>query len=205
MKNPKKKLAVIIASLALTASSAVPMSASAATYVDWSVASFKPYTGKFYADGGQVKVQDLKWASNQTKAFNNIESPLPIPGLKYGIEFEFRPSVNTNSVWHGITGKSSNLPDVYYEFQPGDGDDVSIGCGNLKKIVAEQSYYATMTLGKRPSFNNPQLPYTFEVESGWGVSSNIDYKPAEYTVFKRGDYLHNNVQFGQTYSWSYSG
>ncbi len=199
MKNPKKKLAAIIAGLALMASSAVPMGASAATYVDWSVATFRPYVGKFYADGGQVKVKDLKWASNQTTAFNNIANP--VSGLKYGIEFEFRPSKNTNYVWHGITGKNSNLPDVYYEFQPGDGDDVSIGCGNLKKIVAEQSYYATMTLGERPILDNPLLLYTFEIETGWGISSNIDYKPVEYTVYPRNGYLHNNVQFGQYYNW----
>ncbi len=188
MKNTKKKLITLVTGLAVLASSATPMGASAATNVTWSDAEYIPYTGKFYADSTRALVKDMRWSASQVDGFKDFT------GL-YCVEFEFRPVNSPYNIWTGITSKSSNLPDVYYEF---DVDDVTFRCGNIKKIVAETRYNATMMLGKQSGFNDSLHPYTFEAEYGIGISTGLDYQPLRYATY--GDWT-NNVQFGQTYSW----
>ncbi len=189
MKNTKKKLITLVTGLAMLASSAIPMGASAADKsIAWSDAAYKPYTGKFYADSTRALVKDLEWNADQVADFQTV-------GSLCGIEFEFRPVNSPLNIWTNITSKSSNLPDAYYKF---DEDDVAFRCGDVRKIVAGTGYHATMMLGKQSGFNDSLHPYTFAVEYGGGIFTDRDYLPLSYATY--GDRT-NNVQFGRTYSW----
>ncbi len=188
MKNTKKKFITLVTSLAMLVSSAIPMGASAAVNVTWFAATYKPYTGKFYADSTRALVKDMKWNTDQVANFKTVRSLC-------GIEFEFRPVNSPYNIWTGITSKSSNLPDAYYEF---DEDDITFRCGDVRKIVAGTGYHATMMLGKQSGFNDSLHPYTFEVEYGVGGSIINDNLPLSYATY--GDQT-NNVQFGRTYTW----
>jgi len=208
MKHLKKKLAALGIGLAVAASSAVSMTASAVwpTQVNWpgyndpslNKEFYLPYTGSFYASTYMVEVRDLKWDEYDVEIFSAANDVYSDPA---GIEFEFRPRVGKDAVWSSKGVTSSNFPSVYYEFQLFDRNDVSIGFGDVRDIEAGVSYYARMSLEKNPSFSGAtgtQLDYTFEAEYGRKIWPTEEYDPNYYTVYNNGE---NNVKLGQKYYW----
>lgn len=156
MKNLKKKLAALGVGLAVMASSATAISASAWTKVEWP-GFYTPKVGNFTASVSRVQVTNMRWTSDQTTAFNPPLQPTPNTEQN-GVEFEFRPKqvegadgvkrYTPHDIWSNKTSETSNLPMAYFEFQPYDDDDIAICCGDLKFIEAEKTYYGTMGLEK---------------------------------------------------------
>lgn len=207
MRKIKRKLTAIGMCLAFMAASASSLTASAATWESWRP-FYAPYTGSFYADADRVQVSGLKWNTSQ---ITTMVQTFPCNAISWhGLEFEFRPHidpdgytrpVNKNVIW-GVTSTTySNLPNSYFENQPSDPDDVSLGCKKVNALVAGTSYYSQMNF--RTGAGSPYIgDYTFEVEVGqWiPVASNVvdDYFPIRYSPYLSAE---NNVWFATNYSW----
>lgn len=202
MKRIKKKANALGVSLAVLASSIVPVSAPAWEAVNW-LGTYTPSTGTFFANSGIVRITNLCWTDTDIGNAYGI--------LKRGIEFEFRPKIDErqrpdgfHDIWKSNTSNTTNLPDAYFEFQPPekDTDDVAICCGNIEFLVSGITYYGYMNLQKQPYFTPCKLPYTFESELGEyiPVASWIrdDYNPLKSATYLNGT---DNVFFETEYNW----
>lgn len=195
MKSLKKRLVTLGIGLAVMATSAMSLTASALEYDDWP-AYYTPYSGKFYAGTTSIQVDNLKWSASQLDTIrDNLGHGL------MGVEFEFRPkendgvtSLNPKTIWTGKSGNGmeiSNMPLSYAEF---DKDDVSIGCGYVSNCNDSTVYYGVLYLN--PAENAPANPrYILECELGIGLHG-VDYWPLRCC-----EYRNTVTRLGSNYSW----
>lgn len=188
------------------ATSALSMSASAATKVEWGDNFFTPNSGSFYASNTQVFVKDLKWSTKNIAGV--VRQQRAMSSVRWGFyaaEFEFRPvGTSAPSVWQKALDLYSNLPEYYSEPAEGeavtDPNDVSIGCRKLAECDSGQTYYGYLSLA--PTNSAPQSgTFVFETEYDWHVplASDIsgDTFPLQYAPYP------TETQFGTVTNWSY--
>jgi len=199
MRKLKKRLAALGIGMTVLATSAMSMSASAVNYTSW-WNFYTPRVGEFSASTTLLSVTDIRWTVDQQSALCLV---LGDSAPKASVEFEFRPidpskenpHVNPHTIWEKANGNPiSNLPDVHFEFQRGDPDDVSIACNNFYSCIPGVTYYAYQSMTPLPGApTNHQ--YIFECEVG--AFMGIDSLPLYCS-----EYPYGNTYLGRTYRFS---
>ena len=205
-----KRIRVISATVVLAL--ALAITASAATWHSWGPQYFTPYTGTMGAFDDGVKASDMMWSSDDITSIKNAGGV----GFKT-LEFECRPysnnpgsettSVDPNNIWYNNDNQisfMSNYPSAYYEFQSNDPDDVAICVGRAADLVAETSYYGTLSLELKPGITTANRRVLLESEFGRQLVVG-DSIPTDYEqVFNRSsdsDVEAADTYFEKTYEW----
>lgn len=201
----KKVSLILTMAILLSISSVFSMTASADDDSTWpgGRAYFVPYDGSMGAFSNEVEVYGAKWDSSQlsTIALLNL-----VPYASVSIEFEFRPidvyynTVHPIDLWYAPSSGnfSSNLPSATFEFESGttpDDNDVTICCLAAADLVANKSYYGSLSLTKKPNANFSNKYLVMSVEVGYYIPAYGDSIPISEQA------MSSARLFGLLYSW----